>query len=156
VILDEPFSGLDPLNVETMRDVIREQNARGCTIILSTHMLAEAEKLCDAVCLIEGGHKVLDGTLADVRANFPLKSVRAAYADGREPPARLPGVAHRVFQDDSWRLTLESGADTDAVLDALRAGGQLSLFAANRPALDEIFLSVVRERRAAAGTEAAS
>ncbi len=156
VILDEPFSGLDPLNVETMRDVIREQNARGCTIILSTHMLAEAEKLCDSVCLIEGGRKVLDGTLEAVRTDFPLKSVRVAYAGGKEPPARLPGIAHRVFQDDSWRLTLEAGASTDAVLDALRAAGQLTLFAANRPALDEIFLSVVRERRAAVGTEAAS
>jgi ABC-2 type transport system ATP-binding protein len=148
VILDEPFSGLDPLNIELLRGVIREENAAGRTIIFSTHMLGEAERLCDSICLIEAGQKILDGTLDEVRQAYPLQSVRAAYASGGEPPADLAGISHRVLEEGVWRLTLDKGADTDALLEQLRSAGRLTLFAANRPTVDEIFLTAVRQRRA--------
>ena len=148
VILDEPFSGLDPLNIELLRGVIREENAAGRTIIFSTHMLGEAERLCDSICLIEAGEKILDGTLDSIRATFPLQSVRVAYADGAVPPAELPGVSHRALEEGVWRLTLDQGADTDLLLDRLRVAGRVTLFAANRPTVDEIFLTAVRRRRA--------
>lgn len=156
VILDEPFSGLDPLNIELLRRIIREENARGCTIIFSTHMLAEAEQLCDAICLIEGGSKILDGSLDQVRADYPLRSVRVAYVDGSEPPGDLPEVDRSEPDGDGWRLTLREGADPDALLDRLRAAGSLALFAANRPSLQEIFLAAVRSRRGGTGEEVAS
>ena len=156
VILDEPFSGLDPLNIELLRTIIREENARGCTIIFSTHMLAEAEQLCDAICLIEGGSKILDGSLDQVRDDYPLRSVRVAYADGAEPPGGLSDVDRCEPDGDNWRLTLREGADPDALLDRLRAAGSLALFAANRPSLQEIFLAAVRSRRGGTGEEVAS
>ena len=147
VILDEVFSGLDPLNIELLRDMILAERDKGTTVIFSTHMLAEAEKICDSICLIEAGRKILDGTLSEVRSTFPLQSVRCAYVDGAEPPAALPGIAHQVFEDDSWRLTLEAGADTQQLLAALQEAGPLALFSANRPSLSEIFLTAVRQQR---------
>ncbi|MBC8423399.1 ATP-binding cassette domain-containing protein [bacterium] len=156
VILDEPFSGLDPLNIELLRDIIRAENQRGCTIIFSTHMLAEAEQLCDNICLIEGGRKILDGSLEQVREDFPLRSVKVVYADGTEAPAGLPDVTRREADGDGWRLTLREGADLDALLDRLRGHGSLSLFSANRPSVQEIFLTAVRRQRAAAGEGVAS
>lgn len=147
VILDEVFSGLDPLNIELIRTMILEQRERGTTILFSTHMLAEAEKICDAICLIEGGQKILDGTLDRVRAEFPFQSVRVAYADGREPSAVLPGVVGRVRDEGVWKLTLEKGADAQALLRILADAGPVSLFSANRPSLNEIFLTAVNQRR---------
>lgn len=147
VILDEVFSGLDPLNIELMRDLILEQKARGTTILFSTHMLAEAERLCDAVCLIEGGVKILDGTLDEIRAAFPFQMVRAAYRDGSEPPTDLPGVLDCRLDEGTWRLELAPEVDAQALLEPLTRAGTLSFFAANRPTLHEIFLTAVRRQR---------
>ena len=150
VILDEPFSGLDPLNIELLRTIILEQKELGRTIIFSTHMLAEAEKICDAICLIDGGEKILDGTLDQVRAQFPQKVVRVAYEDGSEPAADLHDVVHRQREEGLWRLTLTEAADVHDLFARLRARGDLSFFSANRPSVNEIFLAAVGRRRAGA------
>ncbi len=155
VILDEPFSGLDPLNIELLREIILAEQRKGTTVIFSTHMLAEAEKLCNAICLIDGGEVILDGTMEAVRRQFPLHAVRAAYADGRQPPADLPRVTDRKFEEGEWRLTLGAGSDPQLILDLLRAHGPLSLFSANRPTLNDIFLAAVRRRRSGEGAPAA-
>ncbi len=151
VILDEPFSGLDPLNIELLREMIQQEQQRGCTIIFSTHMLAEAEKICTHICLIDGGRKILDGSLAEVRRSFPVQIVQVAYADDREPPAGLPGVEHRRLEDGVWKLTVHEGTDPASLLGPLAQAGPLTLFSANRPSLEEIFLTAVRRRRAAKG-----
>jgi len=148
VILDEVFSGLDPLNIELLRDMILEEKAKGTTILFSTHMLPEAEKICDSICLIEGGEVIVDGTLDQVRADFPLKSVQVAWADQTEPPEDLDGVRHQEKQDGVWRLTLAEGVTPQAILPQLMAMGPLALFSANRPTLSEIFLEAVARRRA--------
>jgi len=147
VILDEPFSGLDPLNIELLREVIQREHRRGCTIIFSTHMLAEAEKVCSHICLIDGGRKILDGSLAEVRRAFPVQVVQAAYEDDREPPADLPGVEHRLLEEGVWKLIVTAGVDPGSLLQPLAAAGPLTLFSANRPSLEEIFLTAVRRRR---------
>jgi ABC-2 type transport system ATP-binding protein len=147
VILDEVFSGLDPLNIELLRDMILEEKEKGTTIIFSTHMLAEAEKICDFICLIEGGQVIIDGSLDEVRANFPLKSVRVAYGDGSEPPADLPGILHRDKHEGSWRLMLDEGAAPADLLERLAVAGPLTLYSANRPTLSEIFLEAVERNR---------
>ncbi len=143
VILDEVFTGLDPLNIELLREMILEEKSKGVTILFSTHMLAEAEKICDCICLIEGGNIIIDGTLESVRADFPLKSVRAVWADDASPPEGLPGVLHSELKEGSWRLTLAEGTDPHSLLPLLSAAGPLSLFSANRPSLEEIFLEAV-------------
>ena len=155
VILDEVFSGLDPLNIELMRELILEQKRQGTTILFSTHMLAEAERLCDAVCLIEGGRKILDGPLDSVRAAFPFRVVRVAYRDGEEPPAGLPGVSDCRLDEGTWRLELEPDQDPQALLEPLSAAGRLSYFSADRPTLSEIFLTAVRRQRADRASDAA-
>ncbi len=147
VILDEVFSGLDPLNIELMRELILEQKHEGTTILFSTHMLAEAERLCDAVCLIEGGAKILDGPLDTIRREFTFHMVRVAYEDGTEPPQTVPGVTSRRLDEGAWRLELEAGHDPGELLEPLAAAGPLSFFSANRPTLSEIFLAAVRQRR---------
>jgi ABC-2 type transport system ATP-binding protein len=148
VVLDEPYSGLDPLNIEMFRDTILEQRSRGVTIIFSTHILGEAERICDAICLIDGGQKILDGTLEEVRRQFPLRCVEVAYEDGGEPPADLPGVRERERNGNAWRLVLATEGDPQGLLRQLQAAGPLSLFAAGRPSLSDIFLAAVRQRRA--------
>ena len=147
VILDEVFTGLDPLNIELLREMILEEKEKGVTIIFSTHMLAEAEKICDSICLIEGGEIIIDGSLESVRNNFPLKSVRVAWKDETQPPEDLPGVLHRELQDGHWRLTLAEGSNPQDLLPALSAAGPLTLFSANRPSLSEIFLEAVSRSR---------
>jgi ABC-2 type transport system ATP-binding protein len=157
VILDEPFAGLDPLNIELLREIILTESKRGTTILFSTHMLAEAEQICDAICLIEGGEKILDGTLDEIRRDFPLHSIQLAYADGSQPPATIAGVTQQNFEAGVWRLTLQEGSDPQQLLGELAQAGPLSLFSANRPSLSEIFLTAVRQRRgevAAARAEA--
>jgi len=148
VILDEVFSGLDPLNIELLRGLIMEEKSRGTTILFSTHMLAEAEKVCDAICLIEGGEVILDGALGDVRKQFTLKSVKVALAGDLDPPPDLPGVIARKKTEGAWQLTLDEGADPQALLAPLAAAGRVELFAANRPSLSEIFLAAVARHRA--------
>lgn len=147
VILDEVFSGLDPLNIELLREMILEEKKAGTTVIFSTHMLAEAEKICDAICLIEGGEVILDGTLDEVRAQFPVRSVLVAWEDDTEPPVGLPGVIGQEFVEGRWRLTLDEGTVPRSLLADLTAAGPLTLFSANRPSLNEIFLVAVARRR---------
>lgn len=147
VILDEVFTGLDPLNIELLRDMILEEKQKGVTIIFSTHMLAEAEKICDSICLIEGGKIIIDGSLESVRSDFPLKSVRVAWNDGTEPPEGLPDVLHSDQHEGSWRLTLAEGSDPQDLLPLLSKAGPLTLFSANRPSLSEIFLEAVSRSR---------
>lgn len=147
VILDEVFTGLDPLNIELLREMILEQKEKGVTIIFSTHMLSEAEKVCDSICLIEGGELIVDGTMEDVRRDFRLKSIQVAYDDDTSVPEDLPGVLHREFKEGTWRLTLGEGVDPNGLLPLLAAVGPVSLFSANRPSLSEIFLEAVARHR---------
>jgi ABC-2 type transport system ATP-binding protein len=155
VILDEPFVGLDPLNIELLREIILTESKRGTTILFSTHMLAEAEQICDAICLIEGGEKILDGTLDDIRRDFPLHSIQLAYADGRQPPPEIAGISQQEFEAGVWRLTLHEESDPQQLLNELAQAGPVSLFSANRPSLSEIFLSAVRQRRGEVAAKAA-
>ncbi len=143
VILDEVFTGLDPLNIELLREMILEEKNKGVTILFSTHMLAEAEKICDHICLIEGGNIIIDGTLEAVRADFPLKSVKVAWSGDFSPSDSFPGVLHSEYKEGSWRLTLAEGITPQSVLPALTEIGPLTLFSANRPSLEEIFLEAV-------------
>ena len=91
--------------------------------------------------------QILDGSLPRVRADFPLRSVRVAWEGELEPPHDLPGVLHREFHEGSWRLILKEGAEPQALLPRLQAVGALTLFSANRPTLNEIFMAAVLRRR---------
>src|SRR5258707_11563878 len=81
-ILDEPFSGLDPVNVDLMKETVLDQKAKGKTIILSTHQMEIAEKLCDDVCMIDRAHKVLDGKLREIKRSFSRNAVALQFEGG--------------------------------------------------------------------------
>src|SRR5947207_7944271 len=123
VILDEPFSGLDPVNVDLMKETILEQKAKGKTIILSTHQMEIAEKLCDDVCMINRAHKVLDGRLREIRRSFSRNAVTLQFegGDGVINDAEL--VANVRPSGDDTEVLLVPGASPQTLLKRLVESG---------------------------------
>jgi ABC-2 type transport system ATP-binding protein len=149
VILDEPFSGLDPINAQALKDTVVELKREGRTVIFSTHLMDSAERLCDAVCIIARGEKVLDGPMEDVRAEHggthvalslggsSANGVGAVLAD-RRLIARLDD-SNRTFE-----IELAAGADPQLLLRRLlEAGASIQRFELVRPSLHQIFIQKV-------------
>jgi ABC-2 type transport system ATP-binding protein len=146
LILDELFSGLDPVNVELMKEVVLELKAAGRTIVFSTHMMEHAEKLCDDICLINRSRKVLEGTLREVKRGFGagVVALRAEGAGGvLEDPALVRGV--RAGADFSEVLLAEGADPQDLLRRLLGAGGRVSKFELVEPSLHDIFIAKVGE-----------
>ena len=143
VILDEPFSGLDPVNTEVLKDRILELRERGTTVLFSTHIMDQAEKLCDAVVLIDRGQKVLDGTLDEVKASAGGEAVLLETV-GEAPDLRtLPMVAQVSDFGRHREVFLAEGASPDALLEALVGRASIRRFEVRRPSLHEVFLRAV-------------
>lgn len=138
VVLDEPFSGLDPVNQEVLREAILELKRRGTTVILSTHDMAAAEEMCDFVCMIHRGRKVLDGTLDELRRRHGAGTVRVEVEGGAASLAGVPGVAS--VRDLGRLQELRVDGDPQSVLKALLARGAVRRFEEVHPTLKEIFL----------------
>jgi len=157
LILDEPFSGLDPINTQTLKDVIVHLSRAGATIIFSTHQMDVAERICDHVCIIAHGRKVLDGGLAEVKRVHGGTHVAVAFDDGGDPA--VPIIADRtlVAKADDYggyaELALADGVEPQQLLERLvRSGARLRRFEHIEPSLNRIFLDKV----GAAGAEAAA
>jgi ABC-2 type transport system ATP-binding protein len=152
VILDEPFSGLDPINAQALKDTVVELKRRGKTVIFSTHLMDNAERLCDAVCIIARGEKVLDGTMEQVRDEHGRRHVALAVEGGSgNGVGRVLSDARLVSRvDDSNRffeIELAPGADPQALLRQLvAAGAAIQRFELVRPSLHQIFLERVGAR----------
>jgi ABC-2 type transport system ATP-binding protein len=144
VILDEPFSGLDPVNLEVLQDAVHRLRRDGATVVLSTHDMYVAERMCDFIFMIHQGRKVLDGTLDDIQRRHPVSSVRLRLADGGEPPATLPGVASIVRDGGCHVLTLTGGTAPQALLRGLVASHDVEHFEVMRPTLHDIFVGIAR------------
>jgi ABC-2 type transport system ATP-binding protein len=152
VILDEPFSGLDPINAQALKDTVVELKRDGRTVIFSTHLMDSAERLCDAVCIISRGEKVLDGPLEDVRAEHGgihvALSLGGSSANGVGAVLNDPRLIARC--DDSNRffeIELATGADPQLLLRRLmEAGASIQRFELVRPSLHQIFLQKVGAR----------
>lgn len=142
VILDEPFSGLDPVNLDLFRDAVEQLRQDGTTVILSTHDMDVAQAMCDRVVMIYRGQKVLDGTLREIRQNEGKARLRVRMADAVPLPERLPGVEQVVRQGDSYDLFLESPSARLAILSTLAAAGDIEHFETLRPSLHDIFVSI--------------
>jgi ABC-2 type transport system ATP-binding protein len=148
VILDEPFSGLDPINAQALIDIVVELKREGRTVLFSTHLMESAERLCDAVCIIARGEKVLDGGVAEVKARHAGRFVALAIADGAEraePVLRDRSLVNRA--DDSNRtleIELAAGADPQRLLQRLvESGARIARFELVQPSLHRIFLDTV-------------
>jgi ABC-2 type transport system ATP-binding protein len=158
IILDEPTVGLDPVNVVLVRNVLRELREQGRTVLLSTHMMAEAEKLVDNIVLIHRGRAVLQGALDEVRSSFGVDTVQLEFSGNGEFLAGLPGVARARLDSGAAELRLLPGTDPQGVLAAALGRVAVARFEVAAPSLEEIFIDQVgaaAELAVAAG-EAAS
>ena len=145
IILDEPFMGLDPLNADLVKAVILEQKSRGAAIVFSTHLMESAEKLCDAICLINKGRKVLDGEVKQVKRNFGRNSVILAY-DGKSDFLKNNGIIERYNDSGNYvEIQLRPGASPQALLAAALPQAEIFRFEVVEPSLHEIFLTTVKE-----------
>ncbi|HEX4565012.1 MAG TPA: ATP-binding cassette domain-containing protein [Vicinamibacterales bacterium] len=142
LILDEPFSGLDPVNAETLKDAVLEMRRRGTTVVFSTHDMATAERLCDRIFMIFRGRKVLDGTLAEIQERYGADTVRVRTDGGR---AALDGIAgvERVVDHGNVQEVRLSG-DAQAFLRALSARTAVQHFEIARPSLHDIFVRIAQ------------
>jgi ABC-2 type transport system ATP-binding protein len=144
VLLDEPFSGLDPVNMDVLREAILSLRRDGTTVIFSTHDMAVAEKMCDAIFMIYQGRKVLDGTLDAIQDTHGADTIRVRIDDGTAKLSELPGVATVTDFGQAQELRLSPGADPQGVLAALMARGRVLHFEVARPSLHDIFVRIAR------------
>ena len=143
IILDEPFSGLDPLNRDLMRDLILQLKREGRSVIFSTHIMEQAEQICDRVLLIDDGRKILDGELSAVRSSAG-KEIRLDYDGDGDFLHDLPGVARGNDSGKQAELFMEEDADPQAVLAALVAARvRVRRFDLRELSLHEIFIRAV-------------
>jgi len=146
LILDEPFSGLDPVNVEILREIILEQKAAGKTIILSTHQMELAEKICDDICLINRSRKVLEGSIREVKRAFSRNAVALRLEGGAEVLEDRSLVAKIERHSDGVEVLLAAGTSAQALLrQLLDAGAKIERFEMIEPSLNNIFIEKVSE-----------
>lgn len=146
LIIDEPFSGLDPVNAQMVKDLLHELHNQGTTIIMSSHQMNQVEELCDRILLINHGTDVLHGTLPEIRKQFAGNALLVRTPD--EIPA-LPGVAQVDRLNGTQRLALEKGANPQDVLRGLvNQNIAVESFEIAVPTLDEIFIRVVSQQSA--------
>ena len=148
LILDEPFSGLDPVNMRLVRELILEQHARGRTVLFSTHVMSQAEEICDHVVMIHDGVKVLDAPLTEVRRRHDPRRLLFEPLDPGSPRdalAAVPGV-RRVEAgrgDGAWTVDLMEGADASETLRRLVAILPPARVEVDRPSLEDVFVGIV-------------
>ena len=145
VLLDEVFSGLDPVNRETMTEQVLQLRREGVTVIFSTHDMTTAEAMCDRIFMIYKGRKVLDGTLDEIRDEYGSDTIRVVVdGAGGEDMRRLPGVAAVRDSGQVQELRYEPGADDQAILAGLQRLGRVRRFEIAEPSLQDIFVRIAR------------
>jgi ABC-2 type transport system ATP-binding protein len=149
LILDEPFSGLDPINTAIIKEYLAEFRKKGKTIVFSTHVLEQAEKLCDEICLLARSKKVLEGNLRDLKRRFSKDLLHLLVECRPEEIAALPGVASSQPVNGGYVVALVPGTDQREFLRHAMDCHPLRGFSAKEPELEEIYLDAIR----AAGIE---
>jgi ABC-2 type transport system ATP-binding protein len=140
VILDEPFSGLDPVNAATVKDTMLEMRGQGSTIVLSTHRMEQVEKLCDSICLIDKGHNVLDGDLRAIKESYGKNTVNIEFS-GPDAFLSHPAIASVNRFGSGAEAKLKPGGDPQEILKAaLESGARINRFELLEPSLNDIFI----------------
>ena len=143
LILDEPFAGLDPVNTNLLKDIILEYHHKGNTVVFSTHMMDQVEKLCESICLIDKGRIVLSGTLDEVKGQYGQNGVTLRFEGDGSFLEHLDAVASYNDYGNEVFLRLHAGSDPNDVLDAARQRLQLRKFEVAAPSIHDIFIEKV-------------
>lgn len=140
IILDEPFSGLDPVNTEILKQVIIEEKERGATIIFSDHVMTNVEELCDDVVMIRDGKVILDGSVQEVRNQYGKTRLFVSSTLSQTELEALPHVTKASLTNQgTWRLVLDDEAAGKELFDLLTKGQYIETFDQQAPTIDEIF-----------------
>ncbi|MBK6327076.1 MAG: ATP-binding cassette domain-containing protein [Chloroflexi bacterium] len=144
IVVDEPFSGLDPVNTRLVKDIIEEQRQAGKTIIMSTHQMYQVEALCNRIVLIDNGRTVLYGEVSKIKRDF---SGNAILLEGHGDFSQVPGVLEARRQNGAWHLALGSDANPQEIFRHLARQDDVTIerFEIAEPSLDDIFVRVVQE-----------
>jgi ABC-2 type transport system ATP-binding protein len=146
LILDEPFSGLDPVNMRLLRDLVLEQHARGATIIFSTHVMHQAEQICENVVMINHGDKVLDDSLAEIRSKYDPRTILFEPLDPNAdiaPLRKLPVVQEVTRANGAYEVSLEEGVEPSGAMSAMLSALPAARVELNRPTLEDVFIRIV-------------
>ena len=144
LILDEPFSGLDPINVALMRDYFLEFRQRGKTIVFCTHVLEQAEKLCDEITLMARSNKILEGSIKEFKHRYSQDLLRISMDASLEEVRALPGVATVKAVDGTFVVGLNPGTDRREFLKSTLERYRIDAFSQKEPELEEIYLDAVK------------
>jgi ABC-2 type transport system ATP-binding protein len=142
IILDELFSGLDPLNIELIKNILLDLKTEGRTILFSTHVMEQAEKLCDYICMINRGQKVLDGSLSEVKNKYGKKSIHLEIDGDGSFLESLPGVAQVSKFTNYFELTLTDVARSNEIIKTIADKVNVTRFERISPSLYNIFIQV--------------
>tara|TARA_R110002111_G_scaffold68625_1_gene111295 strand:- start:489 stop:1481 length:993 start_codon:yes stop_codon:yes gene_type:complete len=146
IILDEPFSGLDPVNMRLLRKLIDEQHSSGKTVIFSTHVMYQAEQLCDHIVMIHEGAKVLDDTLDDIRTRFDPRAIHVDPVGGlgmSDQIAQVNGVAHVSPVENALEVVLENNVDPQIAMKTILDAYPMNRIEIKRPTLEDVFIEIV-------------
>ena len=157
LILDEPFSGLDPVNMHLLRELVLEQHQRGATIVFSTHVMQQAEQLCENIVMINNGRKVLDAPLEEIRRRFDPRALilELLEADADLAPVRNLSCVEEVKNTPQGATVgLVEGTDPSAAIAAIAAALPVARVEVHRPSLEEIFIEIVTGDRHASDVRA--
>ncbi|MEM1071688.1 MAG: ATP-binding cassette domain-containing protein [Planctomycetota bacterium] len=149
LILDEPFSGLDPVNMRLLRDLILEQHQKGVTVIFSTHVMTQAEQLCDHIVMIESGQKVLDNTLQEIRDRYDPRSVvfEPDAGIGGSPAREHPAVAAvETVSPGVLEAVLHENTDPHIAMASILETTRARRVELRRPTLEDVFIDIVHSR----------
>ena len=146
LVIDEPFSGLDPVNTRLVKEIIEEQSAAGRTVIMSTHQMYQVEALCSRIVLIDHGSMVLYGRVEEIKSQF---AGNAVTLEGQGDFANLAGVLEARRHNGAWHLTLAAGTSAQDIFQALASqeGVKVERFEIAEPSLEDIFIHVVKPGR---------
>ena len=143
LILDEPFSGLDPVNTNILKDIILEFNRKGHTIIFSTHMMDQVEKLCSEICLIDDGRAILQGKLADIKKEYGHNTISMRFNGDGSFLSELPDVESVNDHGNGVFIRLREGARTRNILAAASERLDIQKFEVAEPSIHDIFVEQV-------------
>jgi ABC-2 type transport system ATP-binding protein len=142
LILDEPFSGLDPVNAQVVKDAVLEVRRRGTTVVFSTHDMSTAERMCDRIFMIFRGRKVLDGSLESIQDTYGADTVRVRTSQGAAALEGLPGV--EAINDFGQMQEVRLTGDPQAFLTRVAARAAVYHFEVTRPSLQDIFVRIAK------------